>query len=304
MHGYSKTHSDIMIKELLISMRPKQWYKNLVIFIGIVFSLNLLNFGLWIDVIAAFAVFCALSGSMYIINDVIDIEKDKNHPKKCKRPIASGKLKTNNAWISAIVLIIIALGVSYLINILFLSTAVTFFLLILIYSIFLKHFIVVDMMVISTGFVIRAIAGCLAIGVLIISPWLIIGTFILALFLAIGKRRHELVLLGDNAANHRKILEGYSTEMLDQMMNITTSALIMSYSLYTFTSGKIYMMLTIPFAFYGIFRYIYMVHTENFGGEPEMLFKDKGMLLSMILWVLLVVAVLYGSAVFRFSGVF
>lgn len=293
-----------MIKELIISMRPRQWYKNLVIFLGIVFSLNLLNFNLWIDVISAFAVFCALSGSMYIINDIIDVEKDKNHPKKRNRPIASGKLKTNNAWISAVILIIIALGVSYLINILFLSAAITFFLLILVYSSFLKHLVVVDMMVISTGFVIRAIAGCLAIGVLNISPWLIIGTFILALFLAIGKRRHELVLLGDNAANHRKILDGYSTKMLDQMMNITTSALIMSYSLYTFTSGKIYMMLTIPFAFYGIFRYIYMVHTQNFGGEPEMLFKDKGMLLSMILWVLLVVAVLYGNTIFRFLGVF
>lgn len=285
-------------------MRPRQWYKNLVVFLGIVFSLNLLNFNLWIDVIAAFSVFCALSGSLYIVNDIIDIEKDKNHPKKRMRPIASGKLKTNSAWISAVILIIIALGVSYLINVLFLSAAITFFLLILIYSLFLKHFIVVDMMVISTGFVIRAIAGCLAIGVLIISPWLIIGTFILALFLAIGKRRHELVLLGDKAVNHRKILKGYSTQMLDQMMNITTSALIMSYALYTFFTGKIYMMLTIPFAFYAIFRYIYMVHTENFGGEPEMLFKDRGMLLSMILWVILVVAVLYGNVIFRLLGVF
>jgi hypothetical protein len=158
-------------------------------------------------------------------------------------------------------------------------------------------------LVISTGFVLRAIAGCLAVGVLV-SPWLIICAFLLALFLGIGKRRHELVLLGDNATNHRKILDGYSTEMLDQMINITTSALIMSYSLYTFFTGKIFIMLTIPFAFYGLFRYIYLVHAENFGGEPEMLFKDKGMLLSITLWILLVVLVLYGNSIFQFLGVF
>lgn len=292
-----------MIKELIVSMRPRQWYKNLVIFIGIVFSLNLLNFDLWIDAAGAFAVFCALSGSIYLINDILDIEKDKNHPKKRLRPVASGKLKPAHAMVSAITVIIIVLGMAYLINKLFLGAAITFFILILIYSVFLKHIIIVDIMIISTGFVIRAIAGCLAVGVLI-SPWLIICAFLLALFLGIGKRRHELVLLGEKSGEHRKILDGYSTEMLDQMINITTSALIMSYSLYTFFTGKIFIMLTIPFVFYGLFRYIYLVHTENFGGEPEMLFKDKGMLMSMVLWVLLVIFVLYGNSVFRFLGVF
>lgn len=292
-----------MIKELIISMRPKQWYKNLVIFIGIVFSLNLLNINLWIDVIGAFAIFCALSGSIYIINDIVDIEKDKNHPKKRLRPIASGKLKANYAIMSVIILVILSFAASYLINSLFLITALTFFILLLVYSLFLKQLIIVDIMIISTGFVLRAIAGCLAVGVLI-SPWLIICAFLLALFLGIGKRRHELVLLGDNAANHRKILDGYSTEMLDQMINITTSALIMSYSLYTFFTGKLAIMLTIPFAFYGLFRYIYLVHAKNFGGEPEMLFKDKGMVFSMALWVLLVILVLYGNSIFRILGVF
>ncbi|MEN4018320.1 MAG: decaprenyl-phosphate phosphoribosyltransferase [Methanobacterium sp.] len=292
-----------MIKELIVSMRPRQWYKNLVIFIGIVFSLNLLNFNLWIDAVAAFAVFCALSGSVYLINDTLDIEKDRNHPKKRLRPVASGKLKPAHAMAFSLSIIIIVMGIAYLINILFLGAAITFFLLILIYSVFLKHVIIVDIMIISTGFVIRAVAGCLAVGVLI-SPWLIICAFLLALFLGIGKRRHELVLLGEKSGDHRKILDSYSTEMLDQMINITTSALIMSYSLYTFFTGKIFIMLTIPFVFYGIFRYIYLVHTENFGGEPEMLFKDKGMLMSVVLWVLLVISVLYGNYVFRFLGVF
>lgn len=292
-----------MIKELIISMRPKQWYKNLIIFIGIVFSLNLLNLNLWIDAISAFAIFCAISGSIYVINDIIDIDKDKNHPKKRLRPIASGKLKANYAIISVIILVALSFSVSYLINILFLISVLTFFILLLVYSLFLKHLIIVDVMIISTGFVLRAIAGCLAVGVLV-SPWLIICAFLLALFLGIGKRRHELVLLGDNAANHRKILDGYSTEMLDQMINITTSALIMSYSLYTFFTGKLAIMLTIPFAFYGLFRYIYLVHAKNFGGEPEMLFKDKGMILSMGLWVLLVIIVLYGNSIFRILGIF
>ncbi|MGF7117803.1 decaprenyl-phosphate phosphoribosyltransferase [Methanobacterium oryzae] len=287
-----------MIKELIISMRPRQWYKNLIIFIGIIFSLNLLNFNLWIDAIAAFAIFCVLSGSIYIINDVSDIEKDKNHPKKCKRPIASGKINPINALLFSILLVLLALASAYLINTLFLVSAVSFFILILIYSLFLKQLIIVDIMVISTGFVIRAIAGCLAIGVLI-SPWLIICAFLLALFLAIGKRRHELVLLGENAGNHREILNGYSTEMLDQMITITTSALIMSYSLYTFFTGKIFIMLTIPFAFYGLFRYIFLFHKENFGGEPEMLFKDKGMLLTIIFWILIAIFVIYGNVIFQ-----
>lgn len=292
-----------MIKELIISMRPRQWYKNLVIFIGIIFSLNILNLGAWMDAIDAFIIFCLISGSIYIINDILDIEKDKNHPQKCLRPLASGNLKIDYALLAVIILIALSFAFSYLINFLFFFTALTFFILLFVYSLFLKQLIIVDVMVISTGFVLRAIAGCIAIGVLI-SPWLIICAFLLALFLGIGKRRHELVLLGENAVNHRAILDNYSTQMLDQMINITTSALIMSYSLYTFFSGKIFIMLTIPFAFYGLFRYIYLVHARNFGGEPEMIFKDKGILLSIILWVLLAIVVLYGNAILRSLGVF
>lgn len=273
-------------------MRPKQWYKNLVIFIGIVFSINLLNLYLWIDAISAFAIFCILSGSIYILNDILDLEKDKNHPKKKERPLASGRLKVSNALFCAILFICIALFGAYLLNTEFFIISLVFFILILFYSLFLKEIIIVDIMVISTGFVLRAMAGALAIGVFV-SPWLIICAFLLALFLALGKRRHELVLLKENASNHRKILGGYSKEMLDQMINITTSSLIMSYSLYTFFSGKIYIMITIPFAFYGLFRYIFLVHGKNMGGEPEMLFKDKGMAISIILWVIVVVSVLY-----------
>ncbi|MCE5213297.1 MAG: decaprenyl-phosphate phosphoribosyltransferase [Methanobacterium sp.] len=281
-----------MLKEILISMRPKQWYKNLVIFIGIAFSLNLLNINLWITVISAFIIFCLLSGSIYLINDVLDIEKDRKHPKKSKRPIASGSLKTYQAILFATIFIILSFFWSYTINLSFFAISAAFFILMMVYSLYLKQYIIVDILTISTGFVMRAIAGALAISVLV-SPWLIICTFLLALFLALGKRRHELILLGDEAQKHRQSLDGYSTNILDQMIIITISTLIMSYSLYTFFSNNELMMLTIPFAFYGIFRYLYLIHSEKVGGEPEMLFKDKGMLISIILWTLIVISVLY-----------
>ncbi len=273
-------------------MRPKQWYKNLVIFIGITFSLNLLNFGLWPIVISAFIIFCLLSGSIYLINDVLDVEKDRKHPEKRKRPLPSGTLKPYQAILSAIIFIMVSLVGAYLINIPFFISSVAFLLVMILYSLFLKQFIIVDTLVISTGFVIRAIAGALAINVFV-SPWLIICTFLLALFLALGKRRNEVFLLGDRAKKHRHSLENFSTVILDQMIIVTTSTLIMSYSLYTFFSNNRLMMLTIPFAFYGIFRYLFLIHSKNIGGEPEMLFKDREMLSSIILWVLVVIAVLY-----------
>ena len=282
-----------MLKDLIISMRPKQWYKNLILFVGIVFSMNLLNVQMWLNVIAAFAIFCMLSGSEYIINDILDVEKDRKHPTKRKRPIASGELKKSHALLSAFVMIICGMGGAYVINKSFFVISISYLFLILLYSLVLKHLIIVDLLVISIGFVIRAIAGCLAINVFI-SPWLIICAFLLALFLALGKRRHELVLLAENAKEHRRILEEYSVEMLDQMISITTGALIISYSLYTFLADNNYMMLTIPFAIYGLFRYLFMVHARNFGGETEMIFRDKGMVLSMILWAVLVVLILYG----------
>ncbi len=281
-----------MFKELLITMRPSQWYKNLILFISIIFSFNIKNLEIWAIAIFAFVIFCLLSGGEYIINDIIDLEKDKKHPKKQKRPIASGRLKLNYALISAIILIVGGITASYFINIPFMILSISYVLLILLYSLRLKHLIIVDLLVISIGFVIRAIAGGVAINVFI-SPWLIVCTFLLALFLAIAKRRHELVLLGDEGKNHRKILSEYSTNVLDQMMSIATAALIISYSMYTFLSNNYYMMLTIPFAIYGIFRYLFLVHSTNFGGEAEMLFKDKGMQICIVLWGVTAIGVLY-----------
>ena len=281
-----------MIKELITSLRPKQWYKNLILFICIIFSKNLLNQSMWLDITSAFIIFCMLSGSDYIINDIIDRKKDMMHPKKCRRPIASGSLNKHHALMTAIILITISLAWSYTINPQFFIASLTFFILHNAYTLYLKNIILIDILTISIHFVIRAIAGCLAISVFI-SPWLIICTFLLALFLALAKRRHELVLLGKDAKNHRKILEEYSTGLLDQMITITTSALIISYTLYTFLTGNIYLMATIPLAVYGLFRYMLLIHATNFGGETEMIFKDKGILACMVLWLALVILILY-----------
>lgn len=281
-----------MIKELIASTRPKQWYKNLVLFIGIFFSGNFLNFHMWTYVFLAFFIFCIISGSEYIINDLMDKEMDRLHPKKCNRPIASGRLKALPALILVTFMLCGALVGAYLINTLFFIISLAYFLLIILYSFYLKHVAVVDILTISMGFVLRAIAGCLAINVAV-SPWLIICAFSLALFLAIGKRRHELILLEDNANNHRKALDNFSTKILDEMMTIVTSSLIMSYSLYTFLTNNLLMMITIPIVIYGIFRYVFLVNSKDMGGEPEILFKDAGMLTCIILWVISITGILY-----------
>lgn len=281
-----------MLKQILISIRPLQWYKNLIIFIAIVFSQNITTVSMWIDSITAFIIFCLLSGSVYLINDIIDIEKDRQHPKKRNRPIASGQLKRSQALFVALLLVIASFYCAFLLNTLFVLVSVFYFVLFLMYSIWLKHTVIVDVLTISIGFVLRAIAGSIAITV-IISPWLVICTFLFALFLALGKRRHELGLLGNNASNHRKILNEYSVSMLEQMISITTSSLIISYSMYTFLAGNDYMMLTIPFAIYGLFRYLNLVHSSEFGGEPEMLFKDRPTLINMIAWMTFTIFILY-----------
>ncbi len=281
-----------MLNEIIVSMRPKQWYKNLVLFAGIIFSLNLFNVHIWITVFSSFIIFCMLSGSEYIINDIMDKERDKIHPKKCNRPIASGKLNVLHAFIFAILIVCSALVGAYLINVQFFVVSLAYFLLIVLYSLFLKHIAIVDVLTISMGFVLRAIAGCLAIKVFV-SSWLIICTFLIALFLALGKRRHELMLLEDDAISHREVLNDFSIEMLEKMITIVTSALIMSYSLYTFLSNNTWMMLTIPIIIYGIFRYIFLIYSKNADEEPETMFKDIGMITCIILWVVSTVGIIY-----------
>lgn len=273
-------------------MRPKQWYKNLVIFIALIFSHNLFNKTALLNSFYAFMIFCVLSGIVYIINDLIDRKKDSLHPFKKNRPIASGKLSYSHAMIFLILFLTSSLTFAFLLGKLFGYISVTYFILFLFYSLILKNIVIVDVLTIAIGFVIRAISGAIAINV-IFSPWLVICTFLLALFLALGKRRHELFLLGDNANFHRPVLNSYSIIMLEQMISSITAALIVSYSMYTFLTNNQYMMLTLPFAIYGLFRYLQIVHISKSGDEKELLFGDKGMLVNFALWGISVVIILY-----------
>ncbi len=287
-----------MLKYLIASIRPRQWYKNSLLFVGIVFSANILNVSMWATVVLAFIYFCMLSAGEYLINDILDREWDRRHPVKCERPIASGELKVPHALLFAFLLVVLSLFGAYLtINLKFFFFSASYLLLALSYSLIFKHLIIADVIVISIGFVIRAAAGSLAINVLI-SPWLIICTFLLALFLALEKRWHELMTLADDAKTHRPSLSQYSTRMLEQLIGITTGALMVSYLLYTFFAGNDVMLLTAPFAIYGLFRYLYLIHQRGSGTEPEVVFKDKAMLINLGIWGLLVISIiLYGILV-------
>jgi 4-hydroxybenzoate polyprenyltransferase len=239
-----------------------------------------------------------LSGGEYLINDIFDRERDQKHPVKSQRPIASGQLKVSHAFLLASLLIVLALVGTYLtVNLNFLIISASYVLLVLLYTFIFKHLVIVDILVVSSGFVIRAVAGCLAINVFI-SPWLIICTFLLALFLALEKRWHELVILSDDAETHRPTFSEYSTKMLEQLIGIITGVTIVSYLMYTTLAGNYAMVVTAPFAIYGLFRYLYLVHQKGLSAEPETVLKDKAILINLGVWGLLVISIiLYGVLV-------
>lgn len=269
-------------------MRPLQWTKNVFVFAGLIFSRSFFDIEAILKTIYAFFLFSAVSGAMYIINDVIDKERDAIHPLKCKRPVASGKLKPSCALLSAALILIAALYLSYTADRSFFWVIIMYFILILLYSFVLKKYVIIDVIIIAAGFVLRTLGGTAIVNVTV-SPWLIMCTTFLALFLALNKRKSELALLLENAANHRGNLEEYTPELINQMLPVTQAATIMSYSLYTFSSGKsYYMMATIPFVFYGVFRYQYLVSNKGKGGSPEtVILKDIPLLANIILWAVL-----------------
>ena len=286
-----------VLKGLLITARPKQWTKNFVIFLALIFSINLywtaLDFGnlvrLLTDTVLAFVVFCVLSSGVYFINDLVDIEKDRQHPRKRQRPLASGALSPAYAAIAAVALPLVSIPVAFWLNWGFGLIAAAYFVLMLAYSFVLKHLVIIDVFSLAGGFVLRAVAGAIVIGVPI-SPWLYICTVLGALFLGFNKRRHELVLLENGATNHRKTLEEYTPQLLDEMISVITPSTVIAYSLYTFSAENLpknhSMMLTIPFVLYGVFRYLYLVHTKNQGGSPEeVLIRDIPIILDILLWL-------------------
>ncbi|HAW50525.1 TPA: decaprenyl-phosphate phosphoribosyltransferase [bacterium] len=288
-----------MSKCLIISMRPKQWIKNLFIFAALIFSQRLLELHSLFIVFLGFILFSLASSGGYIINDIIDLEKDRHHPIKSKRPIASGSLEKNFALSFAILLIAFSLGGAFLINTNFFVSIIFYLFLSLSYSVWLKKVVIIDIIALSFGFVIRVIAGALIIDVEM-SLWLIICTVFLSLFLILAKRRHELVLLEDDASSHREILSEYSPSFIDEMISAITGATIIAYSLYAFSMRERYerygdfLPITIPFVLYGIFRYLYLVHQKGRGGSPEIdITQDKPLLLNIFIWVISVLLIIY-----------
>lgn len=290
-----------MLRALIVTVRPKQWVKNLILFAPLVFSKKFMEPDGLLAVGLATGVFCLLTGSVYLLNDLFDLEKDRRHPLKKMRPLPSGQLALKAAWTAQIVMSAGALGLAYLLNPGFAAFAGLYFVNNLAYSTRLKHVVIVDVMSIALGFVLRVLAGAVVISVPV-TPWLLMCTVLLALFLGFAKRRHELELLEAGAQEHRKVLEHYTPYFLDQMIIIVAAATVMSYALYTIwpdtvahfgTANLIY---TVPFVLYGLFRYLYLVHVKDGGGNPTHAFlTDKPLLANILLWLIACVAIISGA---------
>jgi 4-hydroxybenzoate polyprenyltransferase len=290
-----------MLKALIKTMRPRQWVtKNVFIFAAIVFDKQLLVVDSFLRTLAGFALFCLISSSVYIFNDIADVEADRQHPEKKNRPLASGKLPLSAAWTAGILLAAITLGTGYLLAPTFAYVIGLYFLINMAYSKWLKHIPIIDVLVISAGFVLRVGAGVTLIQVERFSPWLYVVMTLLSLFLGFGKRRAELALLAQGAGSHRKVLDGYTLPLLDQYIMIVSGTTIVAYSLYTFSAPNVpanhSMMLTIPFVVYTIFRYLYLIEVKHAGGAPEeVLLSDRPFQVAMILWAVTVLAIFYLS---------
>jgi 4-hydroxybenzoate polyprenyltransferase len=289
-----------MLKALFKTMRPRQWTKNVFIFAALVFDKQLFVVDSFLRTAAGFALFCLISSSVYIFNDLADIEADRMHPEKKKRPIPSGRLSMGAAWAAGILLVVIALGLGYLLAPAFAGVVGLYFLINMAYSKWLKHIPIVDVLIIAAGFVLRVAAGVTLIDVERFSPWLYVVMTLLSLFLGFGKRRAELALLTHDAGSHRKVLDGYTIPLLDQYIMIVSSTTIVAYSLYTFSAPNVpanhTMMLTIPFVVYTIFRYLYLIHVDDEGGSPEeILLTDRPFQIAMVLWAITVFIVFYLS---------
>lgn len=277
-------------------LRPKQWTKNLLVFAALIFTIPDITVNMFYAALAGFILFSFVSGAVYILNDLVDLELDRQHPTKKNRPMASGDLPPAIAVSAGSILLLFSLVTSYYLSIWFGLILTIYFVLNVAYSFYLKNVVIIDVMVIATGFVLRAAGGAYVIDVPM-TPWFIICTMLLALFLAISKRRHELTLVeqaGDSEVDYRAVLDSYSTRLLDEMNSIVTTATIISYALFTFTSGRtLNLMWTIPLVIYGIFRYLYLIHIENKGGQPdEILLQDKPILITVLLYTVLLIVIL------------
>jgi 4-hydroxybenzoate polyprenyltransferase len=298
--GELRTVARPVLWHLIRSLRPGQWTKNLIIFGGLLFGQRLFDLHSVLYATAGFAVFCALSGVVYLVNDVADREADRRHPLKRRRAIASGDLSVSLALAAAAVIALTALTVAFVLRTEFGLFAAAYVALLAFYSGPLKHVVIIDVLTIAIGFVLRAAAGAVVIDVPI-SNWLLFVTILGALFLALSKRRHELVLLADHATSHRPILQEYTPYLLDQMISVVTASTLVAYAFYTVNPETVekfhtnHLGLTLPFLLYGIFRYLYLVHQKEGGGSPaEMLLNDRPLLACVALWALAVALIIYG----------
>ncbi|GBC78640.1 Decaprenyl-phosphate phosphoribosyltransferase [bacterium HR08] len=287
------------LRLLWLSFRPHHWTKNLILFAPLVFSQHLLEVERALRALAAFAIFCLLSGGIYVLNDLRDIERDRLHPRKARRPLASGALSPRLAARVCALVLLVALAFSFRLSVAFGITALSYVLLQIIYSLWMKRIVILDVFAIAAGFVLRAVAGGEAVAVPL-SPWFFICTLLLALFLGLSKRRHELLALNESAAEHRASLAMYNALLLDQMIAMVTAATIVTYALYTLSSETIARLhtdalkYTIPLVLYGIFRYLYLVYRQQEGGNPEMaLLTDRPLLITILLYGAMVLWILY-----------
>jgi 4-hydroxybenzoate polyprenyltransferase len=277
----------------LALMRPRQWTKNLLVFAALIFSIRQSDMNMFGLAFISFVLFCLVSSCVYVLNDYADRERDRMHPEKKNRPLASGAVHPQTALLFGFVLLTSCLVLAFRIQMAFGFVLTAYYCMNVLYSLRLKHVVIIDVLIVAFGFVLRAVGGGIVIGVPL-TPWFLLCTLLLALFLAIGKRRHELVLMQSGSGSHRIVLESYSMEMLNQMSGIVTTATIMSYALFTFTSGHtIQLMWTLIFVMYGVFRYLYLIHREGKGGRPEkLLLEDKHILLTVLLYGFSVVLIL------------
>jgi 4-hydroxybenzoate polyprenyltransferase len=287
-----------MIAGLIKTMRPRQWIKNIVIFAPLIFDVKLFNPRYLAQTVAGFALLCLVSGNVYIINDLVDIEKDRQHPKKRNRPLPSGQLNVRAAFVAALVIPLVALPAGFLLHPHFGAILTGYLLIQVAYSFWLKNAVIIDVMLVASGFLLRVAGGVPLVEAERFSPWLYICMTLLALLFGFGKRRHELVLLKDNADAHRQSLQEYNLPLLDHIISIVTAATLLAYSLYTFSAPNLppnhTMMLTIPFILYAIFRYLYLVHVKGMGGAPEEIaLSDRPLQATFVLWGLSVVIVMY-----------
>ena len=287
------------LRGLWRTMRPQQWVKNVLIYAALVFDGKLFDGPPFLRATAMVVCFCLAASSVYLMNDLVDIEKDRQHPRKRLRALASGALSPRVALVAAVLLAGASLALAFWLTPLAGAVLVGYLLLNVAYSFYLKNIVLIDVMALATNYLLRVVAGVVVVGVANFSPWLYVCITLLALFLGFGKRRHEVATLGEAAASHRASLSGYNLPLLDQIIGVVTTSTLVAYTFYTFEAQTALvaddrLLLTVPLVFYFIARYLYLIHVQGEGGAPdELLLRDRPLLLDAVLWALLVVALIY-----------